>query len=127
VLSAASGVSTLIAPSVWLQYCQTASSEARAAAAHGHGRARTPRRHDRALRRAGRRSRVLAIFKREGDLDGCARVHGAACAAGERRPRHRGRLPERAVAADELRAIARDEAARIVHMEERRARGEFAL
>ena len=128
VLSAASGVSTLTAPSVWFQYCQTASSEPRAAAAPRTRPSRPA---------ASSRSRPAPSLKTisrscpsssvEGHLDRRARIQGASHATGQRRPHHRGRLPERAVAADELGAVAGHAATRVVHVEEGRAPGELGV
>ena len=72
-------------------------------------------------------SRSCAVVQLEGHLDRGARIEGAAHAAGERRPPHRRRLRQRAVAADELGAVAGHAAARIVHVEERRAAGELGV
>ena len=128
MLSAASGVSTLTAPSVWFQYCQTASIDARAAPLSRTRRSRagglvgvasrTEREHDLAL---------LSVGQFEGHLERGTRVEGRAHAPGERRPEHRRRLPQAAVAADELGAVPRHAAARIVDVEERHPAAELGV
>jgi hypothetical protein len=70
---------------------------------------------------------LLAGVQLEVHLDRRARIQGAAHATGQRGPHHRGRLPERAVAADELGAIARHAATRVIHVEEGRAPGELGV
>jgi hypothetical protein len=70
---------------------------------------------------------LLAVIQLETDLNSSARIERNAELAGELRARHGRRTLERAIAADELRAIARKRPGGVVYIEERGAVGEFRV